>query len=123
MSKVLVIDDSKFSRHRAVEALRHAGHEVVEASDGEMGIAVLGKEAPDCVVLDMLMPVLDGIGFLRRIRDEGMRLPVIVVTADIQESTRNLCEGLGISGFLHKPARGEEVCGVVGKALQNREVQ
>jgi two-component system chemotaxis response regulator CheY len=123
MSKVLVIDDSKFSRHRAVDALRHAGHEVVEASDGEMGIAVLGTESPDCVVLDMLMPVLDGIGFLRRIRDQGMRLPVIVVTADIQQSTRNLCEGLGVSAFLHKPARGEEVCGVVDKALQIREVE
>ena len=116
MSKILVVDDSKFSRSRAVEALRRAGHEVFEAPNGEIGMAVLGTAAPDCVVLDMLMPVLDGVGFLRRIRCQGSLLPVVVLTADIQQSTRELCETLSVSGFLHKPAQGDEICRVVENA-------
>jgi CheY-like chemotaxis protein len=118
MSKILVVDDSRFSRHRAVEALLRGGHEVLEAPDGEEGIAVLEASEPDCVVLDMLMPVLDGIGFLRRIRHQGRVLPVVVLTADIQESTRELCENLGVSGFLQKPARSEDLCREVANALK-----
>ena len=46
MAKILVVDDSKFSRHRAIEALRRAGHAVFEASDGEVGLEVVATHAP-----------------------------------------------------------------------------
>src|SRR4051812_14253948 len=110
MAKILVVDDSKFSRNRAIEALRLAGHEVFEAPDGEIALEAVATHDPDCVLLDMLMPVLDGLGFLGRLRGDGCHLPVVVATADIQSSTRELCENLGVSGFLQKPARGEEIC-------------
>ena len=121
MAKILVVDDSKFSRNRAIEALRRAGHEVFEASDGEVGLKMVATLAPDCVLLDMLMPVLDGPGFLSHLRAGGSDLPVVVVTADIQESTRELCENLGVSGFLQKPARGEDICRKVQDALIGRQ--
>ena len=121
MAKILVVDDSKFSRNRAIEALRRAGHEVFEASDGEVGLKMVATLAPDCVLLDMLMPVLDGPGFLSHLRAGGSDLPVVVVTADIQESTRALCENLGVSGFLQKPARGEDICRKVQDALIGRQ--
>ena len=108
---------SKSSRKRAVEALHRAGHEVLQAEDGEIGLAVIGTDPPDCVLLDMLMPVVDGYEFLSRLRGGGSSLPVVVVTADIQTSTRERCEQLGVSGFLQKPARGEEVCRAVADAL------
>ena len=59
MAKILVVDDSKFSRNRAIEALRNAGHEVFEAPDGQIGLEQVATHDPDCVLLDMLMPVLD----------------------------------------------------------------
>jgi CheY-like chemotaxis protein len=121
MAKILVVDDSKFSRNRAIEALRRAGHEVLEASDGEVGLEVVATCAPDCVLLDMLMPVLDGPKFLSRLRAGGSDLPVVVLTADIQASTRELCENLGVSGFLQKPARGEDICRTVQDALVSRQ--
>jgi CheY-like chemotaxis protein len=120
MAKILVVDDSKFSRNRAIEALRRAGHEVFEAPDGEVGLEAVATHAPECVLLDMLMPVLDGQAFLTRLRSGGSRLPVVVVTADIQSSTRELCENLGVSGFLQKPARGEDICRVVEDILGGR---
>jgi CheY-like chemotaxis protein len=121
MAKILVVDDSKFSRNRAIEALRKAGHEVLEAPDGKVGLEVVAAHELDCVLLDMLMPVLDGPEFLGRLRAGGSSLPVVVVTADIQSSTRALCQGLGVSGFLQKPARGEDICRTVEAALSCRQ--
>jgi CheY-like chemotaxis protein len=117
MAKILVVDDSKFSRVRAAQVLRGAGHDVFEASDGAAGLEGVAAHDPDCVLLDMLMPVLDGLEFLTRLRAGGSRLPVIVLTADIQQSTRELCANLGVSGFLQKPALGEDICRSVEEAL------
>ena len=117
MAKILVVDDSKFSRVRMSEPLRRAGHEVLEASNGEVGLAMAELYGPDCVLLDMLMPVVDGSEFLSRLRGGGSHLPVVVITADIQSSTRELCENLGVSGFLQKPASGDDICRTVEHAL------
>ena len=117
MAKILVVDDSKFSRSLLIGPLRGAGHEVFEAQDGSVGLEMVATIRPDCVLLDMLMPVLDGHEFLRRLRDGGSQLAVVVVTADIQSSTRQQCEDLGVSGFLQKPACGEKICRTVELAL------
>jgi two-component system chemotaxis response regulator CheY len=117
VARILVIDDSRFSRNMVIRGLREAGHEVIEAPDGAAGLEAVREHRPDCVVLDMLMPVLDGPGFLERLRSDGSSLPVIVATADIQAATRSLCEGLGISGFINKPVRAEELRVCIERAL------
>jgi len=118
MARVLVIDDSKFSRGMTSRILREAGHEVLEACDGERGLEAVREHNPDCVVLDLLMPVLDGPGFLGRIRGEGSELPVVIASADIQASSRRMCEELGISGFVNKPVRADELCPCVQRAIR-----
>ena len=65
----------------------------------------------------MLMPVVDGKEFLRRLRAGGSEVPVIVLTADIQSGTRSECEQLGVSGYLNKPSESEEILESVKKAL------
>jgi CheY-like chemotaxis protein len=120
MSRVLVIDDSKFSRNRTSWALREAGHEVFEAENGSIGLDAVAAHAPDCVVLDLLMPILSGVGFLRRLRATGSDLPVIVATADIQDGSRAICESLIVSGFLNKPTRAEELLPTVERAILER---
>jgi CheY-like chemotaxis protein len=120
MSRVLVIDDSKFSRNMTSRTLREAGYEVFEAQNGAVGLDAVATHLPDCVVLDLLMPVLDGLGFLQRLRSTGSDLPVIVATADIQAGSRALCESLIVSGFLNKPARTEELLPTVERAILER---
>jgi CheY-like chemotaxis protein len=120
MSKILVVDDSKFSRNMTSRALREAGHEVFEAENGAVGLDAVAEFAPDCVVLDLLMPILGGLGFLRRLRSTGSDLPVIVATADIQASSRAICESLIVSGFLNKPTRAEELLPSVERAILER---
>jgi len=117
MAVILLIDDSRLSRALAAKAIRDAGHTVVEAADGQQGIAALEKYQPDCIVTDLLMPVLDGRKFLAQIRARGIQTPVVVLTADIQSSTRCLCEELGISSFLNKPVNARELQAGVEQAL------
>lgn len=117
MAKILIVDDSKFSRSRAAEGLRRAGHEVVEAADGAAGLDAVAAHDPDCVLLDMLMPILDGPGFLAGLRESGSNLPVLVLTADIQAGTRAICDDYGVRAFLQKPARSDEILRLVDEAL------
>lgn len=117
MARILVIDDSKFSRSRVAAPLVRAGHQIVEATDGEEGLAAVLSHKPDCITTDLLMPVVDGHEFLRRLRAGGSTIPVVVITADVQSSSHSLCEELGISGFLNKPFRADVLLESVEKAL------
>jgi len=121
MATILLVDDSRLSRRMAADAIVAAGHDVIEASDGEQGLAMLREHNPDCVVLDLLMPCLDGHGFLRQARQSGCTTPIIVQTADIQDGSRAECEALGIAGFLNKPVKREALLNCVTHALLQSE--
>lgn len=121
MATIVVIDDSKFSRIVAVKALKAGQHQIYEAEDGEKGLVAVEEHKPDCVICDLLMPNLDGIGFLRRLRGSGSQLPVIVVSADIQASSRATCEELGISDFLNKPCQPADLVASVERAVPTKQ--
>ena len=117
MSKILVVDDSRLSRNMAADSLTSAGYLVVEAANGQEGLAMLDEHRPDCVVIDLLMPVMNGLELLRQLRDNGADVPVIVATSDIQDGSRAECEALGIYGFLNKPVKREKLVSGVQEAL------
>ncbi len=121
MANILVVDDSRLSRRFSTTPLREAGHQITEAVNGEEGLAAFKEATPDCVVSDLLMPVMDGPTFLAHLRDLS-NVPVIVLSADIQETTRDLVEQLGISRFLNKPFREDELLEAVSVALREAEV-
>jgi len=103
MSSILVIDDSGFQRASLRATLEDAGHQILEAENGRIGLLMAVKHEPDCVLLDVLMPEMDGITTLSKIRQQGMNMPIIMVTADIQDSTKQQCLSLGAQQVLHKP--------------------
>ena len=117
MAKILIVDDSKLSRAMTAAALSRAGHVVVEATDGVQALAACERHCPDCIVLDLLMPEMDGCEFLRQLRGAGSDVPVIVATADVQKTTRSWCERLEISGFLNKPLKADTLLPCVEAAL------
>lgn len=114
---ILVVDDSRLSRRLVVDTLRDAGHRVTEAENGAVALELFCQDQPDCVVTDLLMPVMDGHELLRQLRAVDSDVPVVVATADIQTPSRNACEELGISGFLNKPVQPDELSAVVNAAL------
>jgi len=103
MAKVLLIDDEPDILLMLRMAFEDEGHEVVMAADGRMGLERLAEHRPDVVVLDMMMPVVDGWGVLEAKQVEGDDTPVIVVSAksDPRDSRRAI--ELGAVEYVIKP--------------------
>src|SRR3712207_731781 len=78
---ILVIDDDPALLEMVAEILEDEGHPVEQATNGEEGLQVIERVRPSLAVLDMRMPVLDGWGFVRVLRDRGIELPLLVMTA------------------------------------------
>ena len=120
MSLILIVEDSRLSCCMIVDALREAGPDIFEAANGEEGLKSFCQDRPDCVVTDLLMPVMDGQELLRRIRAIDSDIPIIVLSANIQRSPRTTCEELGISEFLPKPIQPESLRACVDAALSQK---
>jgi CheY-like chemotaxis protein len=121
MPKILVIDDSGFQRKVLSSILGGEGYLVVTAADGEEGFEVVRKEGPDLVICDLLMPGIDGYAFLKRAKEEGLEIPVLVFTSDIQKTTRDICMDLGAFDVLNKPVQREILIPAVERAIRSRE--
>ncbi|NOY43316.1 MAG: response regulator [Planctomycetes bacterium] len=117
MTRILVVEDSMLSRRMVVDALKEAGYETSEAKNGEMGLEMFRENRPDCVVSDLLMPIMDGQTLLGHIRELDTEVPVIIASADIQQSSRDICESLGINGFLNKPVKSADLLERIKAAL------
>jgi chemosensory pili system protein ChpA (sensor histidine kinase/response regulator) len=84
MASILLVDDDEVARHIVRRMLERAGHRVEEAGDGEAALVALeGGLVPDCMVLDLMMPRLDGVDVLRRLRNDPrwQHVPVVLMTA------------------------------------------
>lgn len=103
---ILVVDDDALNRRLLVRALRSDGHQTLEAADGQQALDVLAAERPDVVLLDVMMPVLDGFGVLAAIK--GMpavaHTPVVMISSLEDQAGILRCIELGADDFLPKPA-------------------
>jgi two-component system response regulator MprA len=118
-ARVVVVDDDEALRNAVRRALRLEGYEVELARDGAEGLARLGRLNADLVVLDVLMPVLDGITVCRRLRESGDRTPILMLTARDAVSDRVSGLEAGADDYLTKPFALEELLARV-KALLRR---
>ncbi len=114
---ILIVDDSKFSRGRIRSALQPMVCTLLEAADGQEALNYVEAHSLDLIITDLLMPHLDGFGLLRGLRDQGVTVPVIVASADVQSSSRRLCEELGVSLFLEKPFAPQNLLSAVQSVL------
>ncbi|HLI59388.1 MAG TPA: response regulator transcription factor [Solirubrobacteraceae bacterium] len=103
MSRVLVVDDEPAVRRALERALRLENHEVTLAADGEEALDQLASHPTDAVILDVMMPKLDGLEVCRRLRTAGDRTPVLMLTA--RDAIDDRVEGLdvGADDYLVKP--------------------
>jgi twitching motility two-component system response regulator PilH len=115
---ILTVDDSMFMRNRMRETLRKAGYQTLQASDGQKALEVLAEDLPDCIVLDLLMPNMTGVEVLEVLHARGLQIPVIILTADIQESVREKCLALGVAGFLNKPLKPTELLNTIQNVIK-----
>ncbi len=121
MAKVLVIDDSEFVREFLTDALSEAGHQVVTAENGTTGVELFQSSSPDCILLDVLMPDIDGIEVLKQIRAISQEVPVLLMTGDDPGWARRKCEDYGANGFLSKAFYADKVVESVEEAILEAE--
>jgi CheY-like chemotaxis protein len=105
MSRVLITDDSLLQRKTLSAIVVEAGHEVETACNGQEALEKIQTNLPDCLLLDMLMPIMDGVQVLEQLESQGLKLPIVVLTADVQEWLKTRCLELGATTFLNKPIK------------------
>lgn len=117
MATILVVDDSNLSRKTSRRILEGAGHSVIDASDGLAALERYALERPDAVLLDVTMAEMDGLEVLRQLRAIDPNARVVMATADVQSSTRDLAQTGGAAGFVTKPFAADVVLAAVTAAL------
>ena len=120
-ANLLVVDDEPAVREALRRALELEGYRVALAEDGADALAKIAAEEPDAVVLDILMPVVDGLTACRRLRQQGSRVPVLMLTA--RDSIGDRVAGLdaGADDYLVKPFALEELLARI-RALLRRSI-
>ena len=111
MPKILIVDDDVSIRTLVKDVLDVEGYEVQVAADGYAGLRAIEADRPDCVVLDVMMPGMDGHGVLQRIRaaDGGSDLPVVMLTAAADDAQAWRAWTEGVDYFLAKPFDPDEL--------------
>jgi CheY-like chemotaxis protein len=117
MRKIVVADDSNLIRMKLKKHLQDE-FQVIEAVNGRDALVKIKIEHPDIVLSDLLMPEMDGFELLRRIQLDGLQVPVVVLTADIQVETNQKCTDLGAFKVLNKPPNKDELIAALNNALE-----
>ncbi len=124
-ARILIVDDDARVRQYLRELIAEAGYRVDEVADGSAALARVERERPDLVLLDVVMPGMDGLEVLRFLKAPGEErfLPVILLTGDTDDETRLRGLRLGADDYLTKPANGREVLARIEALLRIKRLQ
>lgn len=117
MASILIIDDSSFMRGKLRAMLKRENYIIEEAHDGFKGLQLASTRNFDLILLDIIMPGIDGFKILGALRGNTKAPPVIVITADIQESVHRQCMELGAAEVLYKLPKEQELIDSVKRVL------
>ncbi len=120
-NRVLVVDDEPMVREVVTAYLERDGFRVAEAADGRRALERIADEAPDLVILDVMLPEIDGLSVLARLRDAG-DTPVILLTARAEEADRIVGLELGADDYVVKPFSPRELVARVRSVLRRSHV-
>ena len=111
MTRVLVIDDEPAIADVLRMLLEFRGHEVLVANDGSRGYATAQRQAPDVIVLDLMMPVMDGFATLDALRSDERTeaIPVVILSALSSAEVKQRCHDMGVRAILQKPYKPEDL--------------
>lgn len=119
MSVILVVEDNDKNMKLLRDVLGFKGHVVLEAVDGESGVAIAVDRRPDLVLMDIQLPGINGVEALRRLRTDPVTaaIPVIAVTASVMDQDRRQIIDAGFDAFVSKPINLKEFMAAVDQAL------
>ena len=120
-SRIIVIEDQEDLAALYEASLKKAGYEVINAYTGEEGVAEFQAGGADAILLDMTLPEMNGVQVLQELRNLSTSVPVVVVTGETSEETRQQCERLGVHDYLPKPTGYETLLETIRRALSKPE--
>jgi DNA-binding response OmpR family regulator len=123
VTTVLTIEDDPAILRGISDNLRFEGYEVIAATDGESGYALLKKHKPDLILLDLMLPRMSGLELCRKLRAERVQTPILMLTARSEESDRVLGLDLGADDYLTKPFSLRELMARIRALLRRCEPQ
>ena len=118
MAKILVVDDNAYTRQMLTAILVPEGHEVVGADDGSKLIELYESNNPDLVMLDVVMPDVDGITAAKELLNVHPDAKIIIESAQQATALQNEAEQMGIIGYVPKPFDVETITAVIKEALK-----
>jgi CheY-like chemotaxis protein len=127
---ILVVDDDPDILSGIVSILESQPYRIHTARDGQRCLEMIGKKMPDLLILDLLMPKMDGFAVIRELRNNPLcaGLPIVLLTAVLEDASRRRYElevgaRMEVQGYLQKPVAPAELLRVVGKALKEESVE
>jgi DNA-binding response OmpR family regulator len=118
MKKILIIDDEIKLREAIVELFSFIGYQIIEAQDGLDGLDKVKSYQPDLIICDVMMPKLDGYGFLKKhLASEQAIIPVVLLTAKTEELDEIIGKGLGAKDYIKKPFSFQDLKRIVEKHI------
>ncbi len=117
MPNILIIEDSSFQRKFLSKTVAEAGHNILLATNGREGLEKIIDDSPDVVICDLLMPEMGGLEVLEELRRRNLTIPILILSADIQNSVRDKALALGVIDFLNKPITEKSLIAAVDRAL------
>lgn len=119
MAKILIVDDSPAQLYTLQKIVEKAGHEVISAEDGEQGVEVARAQLPDLILMDVVMPNLNGFQATRTLsRDDSTgHIPIILVTTKDQETDRVWGMRQGAKAYVTKPVNAKTMLMTINELL------
>jgi two-component system response regulator RpaA len=123
MSRILVIEDDGTTAHVLRVLMEIGGHEVLEANDGSRGVATAQRQSPDVIILDLMMPTMDGFTALAALGKEERtaHIPVLVLSALDTEDVQQRCYELGAKRYMRKPFDADVLIGTLEELSEQRQ--
>jgi DNA-binding response OmpR family regulator len=118
--KILIIEDEEDLLKMMIFRLKSADYEVISAVDGLQGLEMAKKEKPNLIILDLMLPRLDGFRVCKMLKasDEYKDIPIIILTARMDESDKKLAEDVGANAYMTKPFNHQLLLGKIKELLK-----
>jgi len=117
---ILVVDDDDMMREFVKELLKINNFTITEANNGKAGLKEFRENTPDLVLTDIIMPEMEGISFIRELREHNKEIPIIAMTGNVHgrmEEFLDISTQLGADEILRKPVKAQEFLDAIGRLL------
>jgi len=117
--KILLVEDEPEFRMALRMRLEANGYEIIEAEDGVMGLDLARNQKPDLIVLDIMLPKMDGFKVARLLKfdEKHKHIPIIMLTARAQQSDKETGLAVGANAYLTKPFKPQEILDIIARLL------